>query len=83
MLEGRSSIGRLGIKIHITAGFGDIGFNGRWTLEIECTQPTYLYPNMRIGQIFFHEASSNEFLYVGKYQNSEGIEMSKLIKDFS
>src|SRR5205814_1268420 len=39
MLEGRSSIGRLGLFIHITAGFGDIGFQGFWTLEIFCVQP--------------------------------------------
>ena len=39
MLEGRSSTGRLGLFIHVTAGFGDIGFAGYWTLEIFCVQP--------------------------------------------
>ncbi|NOQ41136.1 MAG: dCTP deaminase, partial [Desulfuromusa sp.] len=36
MLEGRSSVGRLGLFIHVTAGFGDVGFKGYWTLEIFC-----------------------------------------------
>lgn len=39
MLEGRSSIGRLGLFIHVTAGFGDVGFSGYWTLEIQCVHP--------------------------------------------
>jgi len=43
MLEGRSSIGRLGLFIHVTAGFGDIGFSGFWTLEIHCIQPVKIY----------------------------------------
>src|SRR3712207_6222296 len=46
MLEGRSSIGRLGLFIHITAGFGDVGFSGYWTLEIFCVQPIRIYPNV-------------------------------------
>lgn len=53
MLEGCSSIGRLGISIHATAGFGDIGFGGNWTLELSCIEPVYIYPNMVIGQIYF------------------------------
>ncbi|MDR3196269.1 MAG: dCTP deaminase, partial [Planctomycetaceae bacterium] len=39
MLEGRSSVGRLGLYVHVTAGFGDVGFAGFWTLEIQCIQP--------------------------------------------
>ena len=54
MLEGRSSIGRLGLFIHVTAGFGDVGFNGFWTLEIFCVQPIIIYPNVEICQIFYH-----------------------------
>ncbi len=52
MLEGRSSIGRLGLAIHITAGFGDVGFSGYWTLEIFCLQPVKIYPFVPIRQIF-------------------------------
>ncbi|MCS6823893.1 MAG: dCTP deaminase, partial [Cytophagaceae bacterium] len=43
MLEGRSSIGRLGLFVHITAGFGDVGFCGYWTLEMFCVQPIRIY----------------------------------------
>ena len=55
MIEGRSSIGRLGIYIHVTAGFGDIGFSGYWTLEISVVQPVIIYPFVRIAQIYYHE----------------------------
>lgn len=52
-LEGKSSIGRLGIKIHATAGKGDYGFKGHWTLEIECTRAIRIYAGMPIGQLLF------------------------------
>lgn len=57
ILEGCSSIGRLGINIHATAGFGDIGFAGHWTLEISCVEPVVLYAGMVIGQIYFLQPS--------------------------
>ena len=57
MLEGRSSIGRLGLFIHVTAGFGDVGFSGFWTLEISCTQPVKIYAGMPIGQLIYFEIS--------------------------
>lgn len=83
MLEGRSSIGRLGLFIHVTAGFGDVGFNGFWTLEIFCVQPIIIYPNVEICQIFYHSIEGDFDLYKsGKYQNNEGIQPSLLYKDF-
>lgn len=48
MLEGRSSVGRLGLFIHVTAGFGDVGFAGYWTLEMFCIHPIVIYPNVEI-----------------------------------
>ena len=51
MLEGRSSVGRLGVFIHVTAGFGDVGFAGYWTLEIFCVQPIRIYPNVEIRYV--------------------------------
>ena len=51
MLEGRSSVGRLGLFIHVTAGFGDVGFAGYWTLEIFCVQPIRIYAGVEICQI--------------------------------
>ena len=48
MLEGRSSIGRLGMFVHVSAGFGDVGFDGFWTLEILVTHPLIIYPKVEI-----------------------------------
>jgi dCTP deaminase len=50
-LEGKSSTGRLGIDIHATAGKGDVGFCGNWTLEISCKIPVRIYKGMPIGQL--------------------------------
>lgn len=52
-LEGKSSVGRLGIDIHATAGKGDVGFCNYWTLEISCTQPVKVYAGMPIGQLIY------------------------------
>jgi dCTP deaminase len=63
-LEGKSSVGRLGTDIHATAGKGDVGFCGNWTLEISCTQPVIVYPGMPIGQlIYFHVYGEIKTLY--------------------
>jgi dCTP deaminase len=83
MLEGRSSIGRLGIFIHITAGFGDVGFKGFWTLEISCIQPVRIYPHVEICQIFYHAIEGDYVNYVSnKYQGNTSIQPSMLYKDF-
>ena len=52
-LEGKSSTGRLGIDIHATAGKGDVGFCGNWTLEISVKQPVRVYKGMPIGQLIY------------------------------
>lgn len=52
-LEGKSSVGRLGIDIHATAGKGDVGFCNHWTLEISVKKPVRVYPNMPIGQLIY------------------------------
>lgn len=83
MLEGRSSIGRLGLFIHVTAGFGDVGFAGYWTLEIYCIQPVIIYPDVEICQIYYHTIEGDFEKYSsGKYQNNTGIQPSLLYKDF-
>jgi len=83
MLEGRSSIGRLGICIHVTAGFGDVGFAGYWTLELFCVQPVRIYAGVQIAQIYYHTISQPYERYTkGKYQNNEGIQASMLYKEF-
>lgn len=90
MLEGRSSIGRLGLFIHITAGFGDVGFKGFWTLEIFCVQPIRIYPDVEICQIFYHTIEGAYEKYgvgtyknkSGKYQDNDCVQASMLYKDF-
>ena len=79
MLEGRSSIGRLGMFVHITAGFGDVGFEGFWTLEIFVVQPLKIYPNVEICQIYFHKIEGDFENYKSdKYQANKEIQPSYL-----
>lgn len=83
MLEGRSSIGRLGLFIHVTAGFGDVGFSGYWTLEMFCIQPIKIYAGIEICQIYYHSVEGEYEKYnSGKYQNNKGVQPSLLYKDF-
>lgn len=58
-LEGKSSVGRLGIDIHATAGKGDVGFSNTWTLEISVRQPVRVYAGMPIGQLIYFEISDD------------------------
>ena len=68
-IEGRSTFGRLGLTIHITAGFGDLGFDGTWTLEITVIKPLIVYPNMEIAQIsYFTPYGETNIQYDGRYQ---------------
>lgn len=71
VLDGKSSIGRLFIMIHVTAGYGDPGFDGQFTLEVKATHPIRIYPGMRIGQIRFHTLDGeieNPYNQVGHYR---------------
>ena len=81
MLEGRSSIGRLGMGIHVTAGFGDCGFKGFWTLEIYVIQPLIIYPDVEIGQLYYHTIDGETSNYNGKYANNNCIQTSMLYKE--
>ena len=83
MYEGRSSLGRLGVFSHVSAGFGDIGFKGTWTLEMVVAQPVRIYPGLRIGQLYWHKPVGEVTdYYHGKYQGQRGIQPSKLYEDF-
>ena len=78
-IDGRSTTGRLGIVIHLTAGFGDNGFKGKWTLEITVTHPVIVYPNMEIGQLYYEEIQGDTLMkYEGKYQNQQGVQVAKV-----
>ncbi len=79
-LEGKSSLGRLGLLTHSTAGFIDPGFSGHVTLELAnvATLPILLWPGMKIGQVcFFRMTSEAEFpygssVYGSRYQGQRG-----------
>ena len=87
-ISGRSSIGRLGINVHITAGFGDIGFGGTWTLELFVINPIYVYPGMEIAQIYFFDPIQDYelgdyILYNGKYQGQNVPTSSRIYGDMA
>jgi dCTP deaminase len=82
-VEGKSSIGRLGLMVHITAGFIDPGFHGKITLEVVNLAPwdIVLYPGQRIGQIAFSRMSSRPLRPYGQagnhYQGQTGPQESR------
>ena len=86
-LEGRSSLGRLGLFIHVTAGYGDVGFCGQWTLELVATIPLRIYPNMKICQISYHGISEKPNIDYSKkesakYSGQMGATASKMHENF-
>jgi dCTP deaminase len=82
MIEGRSSVGRLGLFVHVTAGFGDVGFCGYWTLEMFAVQPVKIYPGVPICQIFFHQVVGAITEYASdKYQHNRDIQPSLLFRE--
>jgi dCTP deaminase len=87
VIDGKSSIGRLGICVHLTAGYGDPGFLGQYTLEVTCVREVIVYPGMRFAQVRFHtmelgglEPTQYEGNYVGA--TAEGPVPSKSWKQF-
>ncbi|MDQ4027672.1 MAG: dCTP deaminase [Actinomycetota bacterium] len=90
-LEGKSSLGRLGLLIHSTAGYVDPGFRGHLTLELSnvANLPITIYPGMKIGQIsFFRLTSAAEHPYGAdslrtKYQGQRGPTPSRYFENFS
>ena len=70
-LEGKSSVGRLGIDIHATAGKGDVGFCNHWTLEISTSQKVRVYKGMPIGQLIYFTVEGNINNYYNKKKNAK------------
>jgi dCTP deaminase len=89
-LEGKSSLGRLGLLIHSTAGFVDAGWNGHLTLELSnvATLPITIYPGMKIGQISFLRMTTPADTPYGsatvgsKYQGQRGPTPSRYFENF-
>lgn len=82
IIRGRSSIGRMGIFINITADLIDIGSINQWTLQLHVVQPVRVYAGMLIGQVTFWKVRGEIELYAGKYQGSIGPAASQSYKDF-
>ena len=84
MIIGRSSLGRLGLGVHMTSGFGEVGFCGYWTMQLICVQRMKIYSGMKICQIFYHTICGDTTNYSSdKYQNSREVMASKIFQEFN
>lgn len=83
MISGRSSYARLGITIHQTAGYANLGHYFNWTLEISVIHPVKIYKGMKICQVSFDEIQgSKNLFYNGKYLGQRNTEASKAFDEF-
>lgn len=80
-LEGKSSTGRLGIDIHATAGKGDVGFCGFWTMEISSSKPVRVYAGMPIGQLIYYLVHGKVKTLYNKKKNAKYSHQNKLPKE--
>lgn len=71
MLNGRSSLGRLGLSIHVTAGTGDVGFRGTWTMELFVIKRLRIYAGIPIGQLLWLTASGAPSVPYGKKSSAK------------
>ncbi|MDR1551566.1 MAG: dCTP deaminase [Holosporaceae bacterium] len=82
IIRGRSSIGRLGLFINITADLIDIGSINQLTLQLNAVQPVTIYPGIQIGQVTFWKPLGEIQKYEGRYRNAAGPITSKMYLDF-
>jgi dCTP deaminase len=85
VLDGKSSIGRLFISVHETAGYGDVGFSGQYTLEVSVIHPVWVYIGQKIAQMRFHSLLGPREQYKGNYMGAtaHGAISSKSWKQFT
>lgn len=81
-LETRSSVARLGMQVHATAGFGDVGFCGDWTLEITVKHRLKVYPGIPVCQLCYNTVEGEITPYTGKYQRQRGPKPSRMWVDY-
>ena len=82
MLQGRSSLGRLGLFINPGGALGEVGYCGTWTLEMHCVQPVRIYPNIQICQLYFMQIQGEIREYCSdKYQNSRDVQPSLMFRE--
>ena len=83
ILIGTDELAAIGVEAHITAGFGDNGFEGTWTLEIWCTNETILYTDMPIGEIIYLPVIGEHKYYRGKYYGQIDTTESRLSNEYN
>jgi dCTP deaminase len=82
-LIGKTSLGRLGLFLQITADLGNLGAKHKWTLELKAVQPIKIYPMMRIGQVTFWKTTGEaDMKYSGKYDKFSEAKSSEIYKEF-
>ncbi|TWT50726.1 Deoxycytidine triphosphate deaminase [Rubripirellula amarantea] len=82
MIQGRSSLGRLGLFINPGGSVGDAGYKGTWTIEMHCVQPVRIYAGMQVCQIYYLTIEGECTEYCSeKYQNSRDIQPSLLFQE--
>ena len=79
-ISGKSRLGRAGLEVHLTAGYGNLGDCFKYTLELRATYPTRIYPNMKIAQILFHTVEDS---YVSGQIQYEGTYSQENVKKYS
>lgn len=77
-VDGRSSVARLGICIHQTAGRGDVGFRGHWTCEISCIKPVIVRFDIPWAQLTIHTVEGEPEEYQGRYNNQKQATPSRI-----
>ena len=84
MIAGRSSVGRLGLFVNVTTGFGNVGFRGYWTLEMFAVQPVRIYPRVPICQIYYQKVEGDVSEYdSAKYQDNADIVPSMMFMELN
>ena len=86
LFDGRSSLARLGLSVHQTGGFGDLGFSGTWTVELSCVEPVRIYAGIEIGQLVVCTCKGDvDLLYsqksTSKYNNQQAPTPSKIYQE--
>lgn len=84
LLTGTEELATMGVEVHVTAGFGDNGFEGTWTLEIVCSNPTRVYKGMPVGRLYYYPLIGDaDIEYRGKYYRQIDPTASKLNEEYS
>ena len=82
VVQARASVAHLGLFVQVTAGFGNVGYCGHWTLQMFAVQPVKIYPGVPICQIAYHQVTGDHQPYKSdKYQNNHDVQPSMLYKE--